>query len=69
SLKTSIKTITYLSDIGCLEIQGASLGIFLNMFTSYKEIQIKLLSACGGECTDRPIRKGQTRTRLQKPCP
>ncbi|EFH5257457.1 hypothetical protein GW225_21730 [Escherichia coli] len=31
SLKTSIKTITYLSDTGCLEIQGASLGwaIFL----------------------------------------
>ncbi|OKW49326.1 hypothetical protein AWP79_09500 [Escherichia coli] len=27
SLKTSIKTITYLSDIGCLEIQGASLRI------------------------------------------
>lgn len=26
-LKTSIKTITYLSDIGCLEIQGASLQI------------------------------------------
>lgn len=26
SLKTSIKTITYLSDIGCLEIQGASLN-------------------------------------------
>ncbi|MCE4041305.1 hypothetical protein OS104_19950, partial [Escherichia coli] len=25
SLKTSIKTITYLSDIGCLEIHGASL--------------------------------------------
>ncbi|RLX43217.1 hypothetical protein EAI57_23685 [Escherichia coli] len=25
SLKTSIKTITYLSDIGYLEIQGASL--------------------------------------------
>lgn len=25
SLKTSIKTITYLSDIGCLEIQGSSL--------------------------------------------
>ncbi|MGS3264092.1 hypothetical protein, partial [Escherichia coli] len=32
SLKTSIKTITYLSDIGCLEIQGASLNI-LNMDT------------------------------------
>ncbi len=27
SLKTSIKTITYLSDIGCLEIQGASLQV------------------------------------------
>ncbi|WP_373995299.1 hypothetical protein, partial [Escherichia coli] len=27
SLKTSIKTITYLSDTGCLEIQGASLNI------------------------------------------
>ncbi|MGR6886453.1 hypothetical protein, partial [Klebsiella pneumoniae] len=29
SLKTSIKTITYLSDIGCLEIQGASLCCIL----------------------------------------
>ncbi|WP_225374074.1 hypothetical protein, partial [Escherichia coli] len=30
SLKTSIKTITYLSDTGCLEIQGASLtGLIL----------------------------------------
>ncbi|CAI6173667.1 hypothetical protein DJICPGNB_07355 [Escherichia coli] len=29
SLKTSIKTITYLSDIGCLEIQGASLDTIL----------------------------------------
>ena len=28
-------------------------SFFLNMLTSYKEIQIKLLSACGGECTDR----------------
>ncbi|OKT64087.1 nitrite extrusion protein 2 [Escherichia coli] len=27
SLKTSIKTITYLSDTGCLEIQGASLVV------------------------------------------
>ncbi|WP_187557039.1 hypothetical protein [Escherichia coli] len=27
SLKTSIKTITYLSDTGCLEIQGGSLVI------------------------------------------
>ncbi|MEY0186012.1 hypothetical protein AB7W35_20935, partial [Escherichia coli] len=30
SLKTSIKTITYLSDIGCLEIQGASLPLLVN---------------------------------------
>ncbi|WP_373897099.1 DUF2170 family protein [Escherichia coli] len=29
SLKTSIKTITYLSDTGCLEIQGASLTFLL----------------------------------------
>ncbi|MCZ0265248.1 hypothetical protein OZH00_22595, partial [Escherichia coli] len=29
SLKTSIKTITYLSDIGCLEIQGASLTMHI----------------------------------------
>ena len=29
SLKTSIKTITYLSDTGCLEIQGASLGALM----------------------------------------
>ncbi|WP_249535969.1 YdbL family protein [Escherichia coli] len=28
SLKTSIKTITYLSDTGCLEIQGASLTFY-----------------------------------------
>ncbi|EGO9155508.1 permease, partial [Escherichia coli] len=27
SLKTSIKTITYLSDTGCLEIQGDSLAL------------------------------------------
>ncbi|WP_213077349.1 hypothetical protein, partial [Escherichia coli] len=32
SLKTSIKTITYLSDIGCLEIQGASLTMASRMF-------------------------------------
>ncbi|ABB64110.1 hypothetical protein SDY_4206 [Shigella dysenteriae Sd197] len=30
SLKTSIKTITYLSDTGCLEIQGASLNRLIN---------------------------------------
>ncbi|MEH4120692.1 hypothetical protein POX18_19200, partial [Escherichia coli] len=36
SLKTSIKTITYLSDIGCLEIQGASLE-------NVPQVQIELL--------------------------
>ncbi|EFN9505774.1 hypothetical protein D3K17_17405 [Escherichia coli] len=35
SLKTSIKTITYLSDIGCLEIQGASLVYLYKSQTSY----------------------------------
>uniref|UniRef100_UPI0012B8EFD3 hypothetical protein n=1 Tax=Klebsiella michiganensis TaxID=1134687 RepID=UPI0012B8EFD3 len=29
SLKTSIKTITNLSDTNCLEIQGASLGFLM----------------------------------------
>ncbi|MDQ9277430.1 hypothetical protein KJE07_21520, partial [Escherichia marmotae] len=38
SLKTSIKTITYLSDIGCLEIQGAS----LLAFTELKRIALDL---------------------------
>ncbi|MEF5063386.1 hypothetical protein U9757_09205, partial [Escherichia coli] len=37
SLKTSIKTITYLSDIGCLEIQGASLLCIINPSGEYKE--------------------------------
>ncbi len=34
SLKTSIKTITYLSDTGCLEIQGASLVLEAIMLDS-----------------------------------
>ncbi len=42
SLKTSIKTITYLSDTGCLEIQGASLEILYSLKNKYC---IKLLSA------------------------
>ncbi|MEQ3961447.1 hypothetical protein ACR9H2_16870, partial [Escherichia coli] len=38
SLKTSIKTITYLSDTGCLEIQGASLaGIGYLLYEQIKE--------------------------------
>ncbi|WP_260834510.1 hypothetical protein, partial [Escherichia coli] len=48
SLKTSIKTITYLSDIGCLEIQGASLAehtVFLKKgsFASRKTDDMLLL--------------------------
>ncbi|PDV43901.1 hypothetical protein BER14_17490, partial [Escherichia coli] len=35
SLKTSIKTITYLSDTGCLEIQGASLQTFPALVLSF----------------------------------
>ncbi|MCH4725664.1 hypothetical protein, partial [Escherichia coli] len=43
SLKTSIKTITYLSDIGCLEIQGASLLVFLPIPTEFAcKIFVKL---------------------------
>ncbi|MGS0025772.1 hypothetical protein ACUOID_08975, partial [Escherichia coli] len=38
SLKTSIKTITYLSDIGCLEIQGASLVFFISNLMSQLHI-------------------------------
>ncbi|MGR1758342.1 hypothetical protein ACUX2G_21820, partial [Salmonella enterica] len=44
SLKTSIKTITYLSDIGCLEIQGASLVIMkLSENYPYKGVYEKCL--------------------------
>ncbi len=45
SLKTSIKTITYLSDIGCLEIHGASLagnicgGTFIFALMSHAQIR------------------------------
>ena len=39
SLKTSIKTITYLSDIGCLEIQGASLRyLYISVSTLHRRL-------------------------------
>ncbi|WP_279988969.1 hypothetical protein, partial [Escherichia coli] len=41
SLKTSIKTITYLSDIGCLEIQGASLAIHPVIGSSENDVQLR----------------------------
>ncbi|QTA13184.1 hypothetical protein FYK20_20755 [Escherichia albertii] len=39
SLKTSIKTITYLSDTGCLEIQGASLD-YSNVMAFYHPFKV-----------------------------
>ncbi|WP_413773031.1 hypothetical protein, partial [Escherichia coli] len=43
SLKTSIKTITYLSDIGCLEIQGASLQTKPGEFFQFHRLTIHSL--------------------------
>uniref|UniRef100_UPI001BC89A89 hypothetical protein n=1 Tax=Escherichia coli TaxID=562 RepID=UPI001BC89A89 len=43
SLKTSIKTITYLSDIGCLEIQGASLQTIHALFFLLQYFQNRIL--------------------------
>nr|WP_251296623.1 hypothetical protein [Escherichia coli] len=40
-LKTSIKTITYLSDTGCLEIQGASLERELSEYPPEKIYQVR----------------------------
>ncbi|MCI3807697.1 hypothetical protein MQA04_23045, partial [Escherichia coli] len=55
SLKTSIKTITYLSDIGCLEIHGASLpvqyrsALFQRQHTSGRsQIQHRLIQNTAG---------------------
>ncbi|WP_424701844.1 hypothetical protein, partial [Escherichia coli] len=54
SLKTSIKTITYLSDIGCLEIQGASLlRLPINPTITYKEHLVRwydLVQVIGKSC-------------------
>ncbi|WP_244581478.1 HEAT repeat domain-containing protein, partial [Escherichia coli] len=61
SLKTSIKTITYLSDIGCLEIQGASLMsmppaiantfLFEMMKSKSKDVTLAAIYALGeGRC-------------------
>ncbi|MCI3237642.1 hypothetical protein MP997_24965, partial [Escherichia coli] len=42
SLKTSIKTITYLSDTGCLEIQGASLPMLLLVLeTGFRTVMLR----------------------------
>ncbi len=47
SLKTSIKTITYLSDIGCLEIQGASLKSLDYWLMQINQMHIPLLKKRG----------------------
>ncbi len=43
SLKTSIKTITYLSDTGCLEIQGASLAAVREVHHTWRSYAMFLL--------------------------
>ncbi|WP_440939763.1 hypothetical protein, partial [Escherichia coli] len=43
SLKTSIKTITYLSDIGCLEIQGASLDTIYKSHRDFSSVVTLLI--------------------------
>ena len=45
SLKTSIKTITYLSDIGCLEIQGARCCLRFRLCRSIRCVY-RLLITC-----------------------
>ncbi|CSE39701.1 DNA methylase [Shigella sonnei] len=55
SLKTSIKTITYLSDTGCLEIQGASLIIFPMVLTggmAIKRLANVASNVCGCRLAD-----------------
>ncbi|MBN6220746.1 hypothetical protein JZM00_23385, partial [Escherichia coli] len=47
SLKTSIKTITYLSDIGCLEIQGASLTTIKSSVSKPSILPWRFISTMG----------------------
>ncbi|KXL84746.1 hypothetical protein AUS48_25140 [Escherichia coli] len=68
SLKTSIKTITYLSDIGCLEIQGASLSyisfssgllwyflIVIHRLTSSLDIPVSVIRVVHDALCHRPL--------------
>ncbi|WP_209279336.1 hypothetical protein, partial [Escherichia coli] len=57
SLKTSIKTITYLSDIGCLEIQGASLNTTFFWLISHASRSVTI--SCGVRVKSR--RKGSSK--------
>ncbi|CAM4316252.1 hypothetical protein ESCO7518_22615 [Escherichia coli] len=69
SLKTSIKTITYLSDIGCLEIQGASLVV---EHPHILDIAQQAMRDCDIEPELKPIRGGTDGAQLSfmgLPCP
>ncbi len=48
SLKTSIKTITYLSDTGCLEIQGGSLLMKHDVMQGNNIVDLDLLRNFNG---------------------
>ncbi len=61
SLKTSIKTITYLSDIGCLEIQGASLSGLTGVGTAWKGYYANQLLGAGSAYMSSQI-EGQDST-------
>ncbi|MFM2533073.1 carbohydrate porin, partial [Escherichia coli] len=54
SLKTSIKTITYLSDTGCLEIQGASLNSNKFNESGYKTTLFHTFKVNTSMLTSRP---------------
>ncbi|WP_244568673.1 FaeA/PapI family transcriptional regulator [Escherichia coli] len=61
SLKTSIKTITYLSDTGCLEIQGASLTSDIASRLEMSAYQARHYLMClekEGKIGRTPLRRG-----------
>ena len=64
SLKTSIKTITYLSDTGCLEIQGASLLGLLNLHKKYSKARLN--AACARALKTKVWRLSGIKSILEK---
>ncbi|MCU6474003.1 PerC family transcriptional regulator, partial [Escherichia coli] len=66
SLKTSIKTITYLSDIGCLEIQGASLrGLWRRAAARWQELLLNYLQEDDRICIQRRIQHCLKRAKMK----
>lgn len=55
SLKTSIKTITYLSDIGCLEIQSKSKFRIAGSLSVEKSISIASVAGADTLQSDRVL--------------